>query len=372
MHLALFFTRGVSLEAWDSVGMLDREVAIYERLRDHGFSVSFVTYGDTHDFGYRDRLQGINLLCNRWGFPSRVYQRFLHLLHGKSLMACDLIKTNQTNGADIAMRAAKFWRKPFIARCGYMWSVHASNRKSITESAHARSTENEVFNNANSVVVTTKEMADYILLNYDPPLEKLKVIPNYVESDRFAPDSTAEKAYKLLFVGRLEPQKNIDALLTAIIKVGAKTMIIGNGQLNNKVQGVVTHSNGEIRWKEKVLNSDLPGLMNRSFIFVLPSLYEGHPKTLIEAMACGLPVIGANSPGIRELIDHGVNGYLCGTDSESIAKAIEELLSNPQLCAKMGRNARKYAVENFSLDRIFEKEINLYQDVLAEIKPHLS
>jgi glycosyltransferase involved in cell wall biosynthesis len=370
MHLALFFTRGVSLEAWDSVGMLDREVAIYERLRDHGFSVSFVTYGDTHDLGYRDRLQGINLLCNRWGFPSRVYQRFLHLLHGKSLMACDLIKTNQTNGADIAMRAAKFWRKPFIARCGYMWSVHASNRKSITESAHARSTENEVFNNANSVVVTTKEMADYILLNYDPPFEKLKVIPNYVETERFVPDSEQSEDFDVIFVGRLALQKNVSAFLTALSDLDVRALIIGDGELCGRLQSEYGDMNGKVRWEGNVPNSRLPSLMNRSRIFVLPSHYEGHPKTLIEAMSCGMPVIGADSPGIREIIHHGVNGLLCGTDSKSIRRSLQELLDNPGLADSLGKNARQYVLEHFSLDRVFEMEYQLYKEVLNERESH--
>ena len=79
-----------------------------------------------------------------------------------------------------------------------------------------------------------------------------------------------------------------------------------------------------------------------------------------------MPVIGADSPGIREIIKHRFNGYLCGTDSHSIRLAIEELLSNPGLCNFLGENARKYIVDNFSLDRILEMEYDLYREVLKK------
>jgi glycosyltransferase involved in cell wall biosynthesis len=79
-----------------------------------------------------------------------------------------------------------------------------------------------------------------------------------------------------------------------------------------------------------------------------------------------MPVIGADSPGIREMIDHGVNGYLCSTDPANIRKAIEQLLSNPDLRRTLGNNARQYAKENFSLDRIVEMEYDLYQEILNE------
>jgi|TARA_Y100000310_G_C20223560_1_gene596837 hypothetical protein len=78
MNLTLFFTRGMSLKVWHEIGMFYREVALYERLRDRGVSISFVTYGDAHDLDYKECLPGIEIHCNRWGLPSRVYEKFLH------------------------------------------------------------------------------------------------------------------------------------------------------------------------------------------------------------------------------------------------------------------------------------------------------
>jgi glycosyltransferase involved in cell wall biosynthesis len=83
-------------------------------------------------------------------------------------------------------------------------------------------------------------------------------------------------------------------------------------------------------------------------------------------MACGLPVIGADSPGIRELIVHGETGWLCGLDAKSIREAILYLLARPDLRAELGRNARRYVVENLSLERIVEMELALLREVAGQ------
>jgi hypothetical protein len=66
VRLVLFFTRGVSLKTWDDVGMLEREVALYRALRPNLRDITFVTYGDARDLQYAGRLDGIQILCNRW------------------------------------------------------------------------------------------------------------------------------------------------------------------------------------------------------------------------------------------------------------------------------------------------------------------
>ena len=77
LRLVLFFTRGVSLRTWDQVGMFEREVAIYQRLQEHGVQMAFVTYGDASDLRYAGRIPGIRILCNRWGLSRWRYDALL-------------------------------------------------------------------------------------------------------------------------------------------------------------------------------------------------------------------------------------------------------------------------------------------------------
>ena len=75
---------------------------------------------------------------------------------------------------------------------------------------------------------------------------------------------------------------------------------------------------GRIHWLGRINNEELPTYINSARAFVLCSLIEGHPRVMIEAMACGMPIIGTNVPGISNVLQHEVTGYLCDTDADSI------------------------------------------------------
>ena len=366
--LTLFFSRSMSLKGWYDTGMIDREVVLYNKLKDKGISINFVTYGNSSEFEYQNRIPGIKILCNRWSLPNRVYEKILYLIHAKTLKTSNLIKTNQMNGADVAFRYAYRHRKPLIGRMGYLWSdfVARENGSSDDMVLKARITEDKLFKSSNRIVVTTAEMADSIQDRIPDEREKPVVIPNYVETDRFSPDADQPKEFDVIFVGRLCDQKNVSGLLKAIKDLHVKALIVGDGDLKGALQNEFRNLNVNVRWENKVPNCDLPIFMNRSRLFVLPSFYEGHPKTLIEAMSCGLPVIGADSPGISGIIDHGVNGLLCNTDAESIRLSIQMLLEDIGLSERLGKNARKYILNYFSLERVIEMEYQLYHEVLKE------
>ncbi len=367
MRVVVFFTRGVSLQAWDKTGMFDREVALYKELQKRGVSVSLLTYGDKVDLAYGSRLPGMRVLCNRWGLRSDAYERWLTWLHWRELSRVDLYKTNQVAGADVALWTARRWEKPVIVRCGYMPSDLAASggeaRKA--EAERARKLEYTVLRAAAHVVVTTDANKLYVNSNYGIPLPGVSTIPNYVLTEHFKPDDGQRKERTVLFVGRLEREKNPLAVVDACRGLNVDLRIVGHGPLRSAVMEMARYWGVDIEIMPRVPNAQLSDAMNQATLFVLASPHEGHPKTLIEAMSCGMPVIGANSPGIRELIRHGETGWLCGTDAESIREAIKHLLNNPALCRRMGANARRYAVEHFALERIVPMEIDLYKQVLS-------
>ena len=366
IRLVFFMTRGMSLEAWDGVGMLEREIALYRRLVDLGIEVSLVTYGGRRELDFSARLPGIRILCNRWHLPLRWYRRMIPLLHGRWLRYGNVFKSNQVHGTMTALRAAALWGKPLIARCGYLPSLFLS----YSDGSHAPSTraaidlESAVFSAARRVVVTTPAMAAEVARRVAGTEAKTAVIPNYVETDRFRPIGDSAKDTDVLFIGRLAPQKNVEALLEAMAHLDVTATLVGDGPLRDALDRARHRFGDRLQNRDRVDHRDLPDLLNRARLFVLPSHYEGHPKTLIEAMSCGLPVLGADSPGIREVIDHGRTGWLCGTDAESLRHAIGHLLRHPDLCRRMGVQARAFAEENFSLDHIVGTERALLDDVV--------
>lgn len=350
---------------WDQIGMFEREVAIYRRLQKRGVQVAFVTYGSAEDLRYADRIPGIQILCNKWGLPVRVYRFLLPVLHCLSLIRASVYKTNQANGAEIALRAARFWGKPMIARCGYMWSStmaleHGADNPLVR---HAQEIEESVFSAAQRVVVTAPMMASDIAGRIPTAAKHTVLIPNYVDTELFIPGDKHVPDYDIIFVGRMSREKNVVALLKAIQSLDVRTAFIGSGELRDELQQRFASLNSRVQWLGNILNAELPLYLNRAGAFVLPSHYEGHPKTLIEAMACGRPVIGTDVPGIREIIQHRQTGYLCGTSPTEIRRAIQDVLGDEALQERMGGKAREYVVENFSLDRVFEMELALLQEV---------
>jgi glycosyltransferase involved in cell wall biosynthesis len=366
MHVALFFTRGVSLRTWDEVGMFEREVALYRRLYEWGVDVTFVTHGDGKDLSYSDRIPGIKILCNRHGLSSKAYRMLLPFIHFRDLRRASYFKTNQTDGGELALRAARVVGRPLIARCGYMLSEFQSRKFGVGSRQAIRSlrTEKKVFSGADKVVVTTEVMKTDITgkMGVDP--EKIKVIPNYVDTGLFKPQGESLKEFDMIFVGRIAPQKNLDRFLEAVEPLGLKVLIIGNGPLKGELKRRYGDNNGPFTWIDTVPNQLLPDYLGRSKIFVLPSLYEGHPKTLIEAMAMGMPVLGTDVPGIKEVINHGDNGWLCRPEVASLRAAMKSLISDTEKHNKLGESARRTVEMNYSLDQIVDMEINLIRDLL--------
>jgi len=370
MRLILFFTRGVSMGTWDDGGIIERELALYRNFQRQGVEVDFVTFGGASDRSHGDRTSGMKIHCNSWGLRPRCYEALIPYFHWSVFRNADVIKTNQTNGAHLALRVARLHGKPLVARCGYMFSSFAAKQHGDTspQSRYALDIERQVFPSAHRIIVTTQSMARDVEDRFPDTGERISVIPNYVDIDAFRPRSGVPDETDLLFVGRIEAQKNLSALLEAVASTTASFTIIGEGTLRGPLEKRFGTLDGRLRWLAPVPHRELVDWFNSARLFVLPSLYEGHPKVLIESMACGAAVLGADSDGIREVIRHEDNGWLCGTTADEISSAIGYLLGNPSLCKDLGQRARRFAVEHYSLDRIAEREVSLLRRVVSEAR----
>jgi glycosyltransferase involved in cell wall biosynthesis len=359
-------TQGVSLATWNGVGILDRELALYRALAPRVGGVAIATYGGEAERGYVDADDGIEILPKRLPLPARAYAHVLPLAHRRAFASAAAFKTNQVMGGFAAMRAARLYRKPLIARCGFLWSEFAEEHDGVG-SLRARAVglrEGRLFRAADMVVVTTERQQDSVLRRHRLDPERIRVVPNYVDTHAFAPPADAEREPgSLLFVGRLGEQKNLSALLDALAGVdGVSLTLVGEGPLEGALKQQARELGVDARFLGRMPHERLPELMARAEAFAMPSHYEGHPKALIEAMACGLPVLGADVPGVHDVVEDGRTGVLAaGTGAADIRSALERLLAADR--EAMGRSARE-AAGQYALDRIVELEL----DVLATVQ----
>ncbi|MEM3731853.1 MAG: glycosyltransferase family 4 protein [Candidatus Bathyarchaeia archaeon] len=201
--------------------------------------------------------------------------------------------------------------------------------------------------------------------------EKIFVIPNGVDSDFFKPSSKDPNL--ITWVGRLVPEKGLVYLLYAmreIVRVhpNVKLFVIGGGPLEARLVKLADELSlsGNVRFVGSVGRAEVARFLSRSSIFVFPSLREGLPLSVLEAMACGVPVVGSDIPGINDVIVNGGNGLLApAKNSEALADAVLTLLNDAELRKKMGQNARNLIIEKYSWDKIIYKIEKVYSEAMA-------
>jgi len=366
--LTLFFTYRVSLKLWDEIGILDREIKPYKELAKHFKEIYLFTYGGKEDLEYQRYLpENIKIYYRKSKLPLLLYSFFFLFIYKGEIKKADILKSNQMSGAWTPLLAKLLFKKRFVARCGYEWLSFLENqKKSLIKRIIAFLAEKVIYKKADRIILTSEKDKKFVVKRFKIPSQKIKIIPNYIDTEFFKPLPLAKEKNRIIFAGRLEPEKNLFNLLKALPNILVKLVLVGRGSLKRKLKQLAEKEKINIEFIDIIANKDLPKEYNKSELFILPSLYEGCPKALLEAMSCGLPCIGSNVQGIKEIIIHKENGYLCEITPESIKRAIIEVLINKDLQDKIGKNARKTILENFSLNKILEKEKELYLSLLVQ------
>ena len=198
-------------------------------------------------------------------------------------------------------------------------------------------------------------------------------IPNGVDLSVFVPATQPPAvARNILFVGRLDKMKGVDILLEAIAelkKSGIKCSctIAGDGPSKESLQNLA----GKLHIENQVVFagtcSDIVRHLQAAAVFVLPSRSEGMPNAVLEAMACGVPIIATSVGGVPDIIQNGRNGLLIAPDDiRALSSALASLFTDPELAARIGTRARMDAESLFSLDRITDVYLALYQNLIRQ------
>jgi len=209
------------------------------------------------------------------------------------------------------------------------------------------------------------------------PVQKRISIPNGVDTGRFAPLAPAQKkalrsrlalpaeARIVIFVGRLAPEKRVD-LLTGIWRSvrqavpRALLLILGSGP---EEAGLKQRAGDGILFLGS--QPDVTPYLQAADLFVLPSAAEGLSLALLEALACGLPVIATSVGGNPEVIRHLETGWLTPPDDPpALTEAIVTLLGDEKLQSKLREKARAHAVQNYSLIKMADRLVDFYRQVL--------
>jgi glycosyltransferase involved in cell wall biosynthesis len=173
-------------------------------------------------------------------------------------------------------------------------------------------------------------------------------------------------------VGRLHPQKGFSDLLTAFVQVrqripSAQLFVAGDGELREGLEAQARSLGMAEAVTFTGVRADVPKILAALDLFVLPSLWEGMPNAVLEAMAAGLPVVATAVGGTPEVVMDGVTGLLVPPqDPSALAQAIERLLRDPDLRRTMGRAGRRRVEQHFDVRETVRQVEDLYETLLRE------
>lgn len=233
---------------------------------------------------------------------------------------------------------------------------------------------------ADGVSSPSNWLAKEVASLYDLDNARISRVPNSIDTDFYSPSVGPNGTpQSVLYVGRLEPRKGAQIFaqaIPAIAQACPKTRFTFLGADRPGALGVSQKAELEAYFEEERVRDKVhfhghatPEVFRDFYrlatVFVMPSLFENCPYTLLEAMACGKPAVVSRAGGMTEMIEDGKTGLLFEKgDSEALAEKVVELLKFPSLRAELGQTAREAILQRYSLDIGAEATEKFYQDVL--------
>jgi glycosyltransferase involved in cell wall biosynthesis len=236
---------------------------------------------------------------------------------------------------------------------------------------------------AGHLVAVSHELAGHLSHDLWIKLARVRIIPNGVQLREVKRASVRDELHLgptdplLLAVGNLYPVKGHEYLIDALALLTtrhprAHVVIAGRGELADKLRAHASDVGVSDRVHFLGLRSDIPELLAAADIFVLPSLSEGLPLALLEAMSAGRPIVATNVGEVASALANGEAGLVVPPENrEALADAVAFLLSQPAVARALGERAAQRAAAEYHLARMTERYAALYQD-LIRASPALS
>ena len=223
----------------------------------------------------------------------------------------------------------------------------------------------KLFNMANIIVTLNPlDTIDVLrILGKREVIPHIVLLPPFVDTEYFRPNPKVEKKYDIVWVGRMSQEKDLFTLLYALKGTKLKALLVGDGPEFPRIYRFVKENNLDVTFTGFVPHREVVKYLWQGKIFVYPSIREGAPLAILEAMSCGLPVVVSN------IIAHR---YLVGGKAHYFEPRNPTYLRKSLLLAKsllednlLEHNFREFVVKNYSIDKVLEYFDHLYE--LADI-----
>ena len=344
MKIAIFFTYDYSIKTLDYVGILERELKVYQELNKLYFiKFIFFTYDEeipkhvktNNDFEFIPIYKYIKRPQNKY---LRFMKSFIIPFKIKFLLKdTDLLYQHQILGSWIPLILKKMIKKPVQIRTGYdayLFSIENKD-KLIIKYFYKQLTKISL---RLSDLYTVTSKCDKEFLESQFKIKDIKVVPNWVEINTQKQIYRSQKSF--LMVGRLENQKNYPMAFKFIESLNDRIglIIYGNGEEKNNLISLSSNLKSEIKFLGNIAHQELLQELRKYKFFLTTSNYEGNPKTVLEALANQCIVFASNIPNHTEIIVDGYNGFIF-SDLNELIKKFNEIKNNVDLINQINANS---------------------------------
>lgn len=254
---------------------------------------------------------------------------------------------------------------------------HLPARCRLPVLAYERTLGRAIIGQSQRLIAVSKAVAAYATTRLGARPERLRIAPNGVDARKFRPrpGNTETEGLRVAFVGRLIQNKGPQYLLEAapallVSHPRAAVDFIGDGPLLADLQRRARELGVAANVRFLGARDDVHELLPDYDVFVRPSLMEGMPLTVLEAMACALPVVATPVGGTAEVVRQGETGLLVpAANVGALGMALQRLAADPALRRRLGRNGRRLVEAEHSWDRVVEANIEVYEEVVGGRRP---
>ncbi len=282
-------------------------------------------------------------------------------VHAAQMRECSALRVFQITGVIPALIARRRFGIPYVTTYGF-WYAQLSQPG--PKRALKGLVERLGLKHAAAVIATTPDLA----ARASRLARRVELIPNGVDTALFRPAANppVNKPKRILYVGRLSAEKNLRTVVTATSYVGEDVRItmVGSGALRKELEAQAQELHVAVEFPGVVDQRRLPGVYATADVFVLASFTEGHPKVLLEAMACGVPCVASDCAGNRSLVVHERTGLLFDPQHpRDLKDCLDRVLKDPALGRRLADTARAEVVARYDLRALVEREIALVRQV---------
>jgi glycosyltransferase involved in cell wall biosynthesis len=340
-------------------------------LEEYEFTVG---YGLSYNQDQVDRLDAAGIETKRFPLirhynPVTTLPAVVSLARYLRREEFDIVHTHSTEAGIIGRFAAAIAGVPNIVHTVH--GVPFADDRNAALNRFVLACERRAANYTDCIVTNADVIADKYLEREIGTRNQYTTIYSGVELDAFQDATPADdlpgSRPRVVMVGRLADGKGHSILLDAIESIRdmeGSVCVVGDGPLYDDLGQEIADRGLADSVFLTGFRDDVPRVLAASDVLVLPSFREGTPRVITEAMASGLPVVATDIAGIPEQVVDGESGYLIPTgDPEALADRLETLLSDPELCKRMGVCGQQRA-DRFSVEAMLEDLNALYQDLL--------